>query len=154
MERAGIAGVQIAVVAAIHDNGIPNSLLPNPLSTELASQGLTFQPAPPVGYVVTCTNGLTAYLSGDTGQTAEMKVMAEFYHPGLARDQHRRHIYHRTHERGRGHEQPGAAEIGDSVPRKRGRYQWWGGDYGDQDRPVSESDGDARTCAVERPHNA
>jgi hypothetical protein len=84
VERAGIAEVQIAVVPAIHDNGIPNSLLPNPLSTELASQGLTFQPAPPVGYVVTFTNGLTAYLSGDTGQTAEMKVMAEFYHPGLA----------------------------------------------------------------------
>ena len=55
-----------------------------PFATELASQGLTFQPGPPVGYVVTFTNGLTAYLSGDTGQTAEMEVVAEFYHPGLA----------------------------------------------------------------------
>jgi L-ascorbate metabolism protein UlaG (beta-lactamase superfamily) len=84
VERPGSAGVQIAVVPAFHDNGIPNSLLADPLSTELASQGLTFQPAPPVGYVVTFTNGLTVYLSGDTGQTAEMKLVAEFYHPGLA----------------------------------------------------------------------
>ena len=84
VERAGRAGVQIAVVPAYHDNGIPDSLVPDPLSTELASQGLTFQPGPPIGYVVTFTNGLTAYLSGDTGQTAEMEVMREFYHPGLA----------------------------------------------------------------------
>jgi hypothetical protein len=52
VERAGSAGVQIAVVPAFHDNGIPNSLLTDPLSTELGSQGLTFQPAPPVGSVI------------------------------------------------------------------------------------------------------
>ena len=28
VERAGSAGVQIAIVPALHDNGIPNSLLP------------------------------------------------------------------------------------------------------------------------------
>ena len=35
---------------------------------------------PPTGYVVKFTNGLTAYLSGDTGIHTEMKTVVHDYH--------------------------------------------------------------------------
>ena len=35
---------------------------------------------PPTGYVVKFTNGLTAYLSGDTGIHTEMKTVVNEYH--------------------------------------------------------------------------
>jgi L-ascorbate metabolism protein UlaG (beta-lactamase superfamily) len=36
------------------------------------------------GYVLTFTNGLTVYLSGDTGPSSEMAVMRDLYYPQLA----------------------------------------------------------------------
>jgi L-ascorbate metabolism protein UlaG (beta-lactamase superfamily) len=82
VQRAGANGlVQISVVTAKHDNSIPVDLLANPLQTQLASQGLTLEPGEPVGYVITFSNGLTVYLSGDTGQTSDMSV--------VVRDQYR-----------------------------------------------------------------
>ena len=39
---------------------------------------------PPSGYVIRFTNGLTVYLSGDTGMHAEMKsVVADYYKANL-----------------------------------------------------------------------
>ena len=39
---------------------------------------------PPSGYVIRFTNGLTVYLSGDTGMHAEMKsVVADYYNANL-----------------------------------------------------------------------
>ena len=35
---------------------------------------------PPTGYVVRFTNGLTAYLSGDTGINSEMRTVVNEYH--------------------------------------------------------------------------
>jgi L-ascorbate metabolism protein UlaG (beta-lactamase superfamily) len=84
--RAGAAsGLQISIVTAKHDNSVPADLLSDPLMTELASQGLPFEAGEPVGYVITFTNGLTVYLSGDTGQTADMKLVVRGqYRAGLA----------------------------------------------------------------------
>ncbi len=82
VQRAGTTGrVRISVVTAKHDNSVPAALLSDPLKTELSLQGLAFQPGDPVGYLITFSNGLTAYLSGDTGQTADMRF--------IVRDQYR-----------------------------------------------------------------
>ena len=41
----------------------------------LNASGLTAYAGPPTGYVLTFSNGLVAYLSGDTGVTAEQKTV-------------------------------------------------------------------------------
>jgi L-ascorbate metabolism protein UlaG (beta-lactamase superfamily) len=51
----------------------------------LEAAGLTAYAGPPTGYVLTFSNGLVAYLSGDTGLTAEQKsVVADHYGAELA----------------------------------------------------------------------
>jgi L-ascorbate metabolism protein UlaG (beta-lactamase superfamily) len=81
IRAAGAAsGVQIALVHALHGNGLPNSLLAEPLVTGLAANGLSFSPGGPSGYVVIFTNGLRVYLSGDTGQTSDMSTVVKGYY--------------------------------------------------------------------------
>jgi len=75
------AGVQISVVTAKHDNLLPTDLLSGSAAAEFASQGLSLALGDPVGYIITFSNGLTAYLSGDTGQTSDMSA--------IVRDQYR-----------------------------------------------------------------
>jgi L-ascorbate metabolism protein UlaG (beta-lactamase superfamily) len=78
-------GVEISLVTAKHDNGVPADLLSNPLAGELASQGLLYEVGEPVGYIITFTNGLTVYLSGDTGLTSDMStVVRQQYQAELA----------------------------------------------------------------------
>ena len=43
----------------------------------LNSAGLTAYAGPPTGYVLTFSNGLVAYLSGDTGITAEQESVVQ-----------------------------------------------------------------------------
>ena len=51
----------------------------------LAANGAVLEYGPPTGYVVRFTNGLTAYLSGDTGIHSEMRtVVNEFHRANLA----------------------------------------------------------------------
>lgn len=77
--------VAITLVYALHANNVPRSLLTDPEKTNLAADDLSIPLGPPSGYVVKFTNGLTAYLSGDTGIHAEMKtVIHDFYRANLA----------------------------------------------------------------------
>jgi len=81
----GIAGVQIAIVPAHHDNNVNPSLLIDPLRAELVGNGLPASVGLSTGYVLTFSNGLRVYLSGDTGITSEMEtVVNRFYHAQLA----------------------------------------------------------------------
>jgi len=81
IRAAGAAsGVQFALVQALHGNALPNTLLNEPLTAGLAANGLSFSPGGPSGYVVTFTNGLRVYLSGDTGQTADMATVVKGYY--------------------------------------------------------------------------
>jgi len=81
VRAAGAAsGVQFALVQALHGNALPNSLLTDPLVTQLSSNGLSFSPGGPSGFVVTFTNGLRVYLSGDTGQTSDMSTIVKGYY--------------------------------------------------------------------------
>lgn len=80
-----IGGVSIASVPAVHSNGLSPSFLSQELAEALQANGLTAYVGPPGGYVVTFTNGLVVYLSGDTGITAEQDlVVQQFYKANLA----------------------------------------------------------------------
>lgn len=85
-KRAGAAqGVEITIVYASHANNVPLSLLSEAQRANLAPDDTSIVLGPPTGYVVKFTNGLVAYLSGDTGVHTEMKtVVNEFHHANLA----------------------------------------------------------------------
>lgn len=79
------SGVEITIVFASHANNVPLSLLSEAQRTALALDDAGLVLGPPTGYVVKFTNGLTAYLSGDTGIHTEMKtVVNEFHKANLA----------------------------------------------------------------------
>jgi L-ascorbate metabolism protein UlaG (beta-lactamase superfamily) len=78
-------GVEITIVYASHANNVPLSLLSEAQRAAHAQDGTGLALGPPTGYVVKFTNGLVAYLSGDTGIHTEMKtVVADFHKANLA----------------------------------------------------------------------
>ena len=80
-----IKGVEFTTVPAAHSNGINPAFISGPLSQHLQEAGVTAYAGPPTGYVITFSNGLVAYLSGDTGITAEQeKVVGDYYRAKLA----------------------------------------------------------------------
>jgi L-ascorbate metabolism protein UlaG (beta-lactamase superfamily) len=80
-KAAGAAsGVEVTIVYASHANNVPLSLLSEAQRTLHGADGTSVILGPPTGYVVKFTNGLTAYLSGDTGVHTEMKTVVRDYH--------------------------------------------------------------------------
>jgi L-ascorbate metabolism protein UlaG (beta-lactamase superfamily) len=80
-----VGGVSIASVPAVHSNGLNPAFLEKEHAEALQANGLTAYVGPPGGYVVSFTNGLVVYLSGDTGITAEQDlVVRRFYKANLA----------------------------------------------------------------------
>jgi L-ascorbate metabolism protein UlaG (beta-lactamase superfamily) len=78
-------GVQIALVQADHSNSIPRSLLTETEKTHLATDNLTGYVGNANGYVISFTNGLKVYLSGDTAIMGDMKsIIRGFYKVNLA----------------------------------------------------------------------
>jgi len=80
LTRSGSGSVRIATVPAAHRNGVPTQYVEPPG----LPAGLLLQVGPPVGYVIFFSNGLRAYLSGDTGVTNEMDMVGRLYRPTLA----------------------------------------------------------------------
>lgn len=70
-----VGGVTITTVPAAHSNGVNPAMLQGGLATLMKEAGLTAYVGPPTGYVITFSNGLVAYLSGDTGVTAEQETV-------------------------------------------------------------------------------
>lgn len=70
-----VGGVKVASVPAVHTNGLNPAFLTGEQAKALKESGLTAYVGPPGGYVVQFTNGLVAYLSGDTGITAEQDLV-------------------------------------------------------------------------------
>lgn len=70
-----VGGVTVTTVPAVHSNGIAPGMIGGPFADMLERAGLTAYAGPPTGYVLTFSNGLVAYLSGDTGVTAEQKMV-------------------------------------------------------------------------------
>jgi L-ascorbate metabolism protein UlaG (beta-lactamase superfamily) len=82
---AQVGGVRVATVPAVHTNGLPPEFLDKNLGDALRANGLTAYLGPPSGYILIFTNGLVAYLSGDTGITAEQDlVVRRHYRANLA----------------------------------------------------------------------
>jgi L-ascorbate metabolism protein UlaG (beta-lactamase superfamily) len=80
---AGAAhGVKISAVQAIHPGGIPAQLI------DAASPGTSGTPGyggEAIGLVLRFSNGLVAYLSGDTGMFGDMEaIIRRYYRPHLA----------------------------------------------------------------------
>lgn len=73
-------GVEIAIVYASHVNNAPPALLSEAQRAALKADGGILEYGPATGFVVKFTNGLVAYLSGDTGIHSEMKTIVNEYH--------------------------------------------------------------------------
>ena len=78
--RDAAQGVEITIVYASHANNVPLSLLSEAQRANLSPDDTSIILGPPTGYVVKFTNGLAAYLSGDTGIHTEMKTVVNEYH--------------------------------------------------------------------------
>jgi len=74
------AGVEVTIVPASHDSTVSRELLTDPQKAALAVDNTSLYLGPPSGYVIKFTNGLTVYMSGDTGIHAEMKTAVADYH--------------------------------------------------------------------------
>ncbi len=68
--------VEIVLVPAAHDSTAPIALLGEAARKELEPDNVSLSLGPPGGYVIRFTNGLIAYLTGDTGIHAEMQTVA------------------------------------------------------------------------------
>lgn len=80
-----VGGVTITTVPATHSNGIAGGMIGGELGDLLNAAGLTAYAGPPTGYVLTFSNGLVVYLSGDTGVTAEQDtVVRQLYNANLS----------------------------------------------------------------------
>ena len=80
-----IGGVQIATVPAMHSNGLDPDYFGSPLGKMMKEAGIAGDVGLATGYVLRFTNGLVAYLSGDTGITADQdKVVRGYYAAKLA----------------------------------------------------------------------
>jgi L-ascorbate metabolism protein UlaG (beta-lactamase superfamily) len=72
--------VEITLVPAAHDSTVPVALLGDAERKNLEPDNVSLTLGPPGGYVIRFTNGLTAYLTGDTGLHAEMQTVEHDYY--------------------------------------------------------------------------
>lgn len=70
-----VGGVGITTVPAVHSNGLSSEFIGGTLGESMDAAGITAYVGPPTGYVLKFSNGLVAYLSGDTGITAEQEIV-------------------------------------------------------------------------------
>jgi len=75
-----VGGVTIATVQAVHSNGLDPDYIGGELGKNMKDAGIAGYVGQATGYVLKFSNGLVAYLSGDTGITAEQdKVVRGHY---------------------------------------------------------------------------
>jgi len=80
-----VGGVKIAIVPVTHSNGIGSGFLDKNLGDMLKQNGLTAYAGPDNGYILSFSNGLVVYLSGDSGIFADQDVTVRgFYGAKLA----------------------------------------------------------------------
>jgi L-ascorbate metabolism protein UlaG (beta-lactamase superfamily) len=80
-----VAGVKIATVTAMHSNGLDPDYIAGDLGKNMKDAGIWGDVGLATGYVLTFSNGLVVYLSGDTGVTADQeRVVRDLYHARLA----------------------------------------------------------------------
>jgi len=80
-----VGGVRIATVTAMHSNGLDPDYIGGELGKGMKEAGIWGDVGLATGYVLRFSNGLVAYLSGDTGITADQdQVVRGLYHATLA----------------------------------------------------------------------
>jgi L-ascorbate metabolism protein UlaG (beta-lactamase superfamily) len=80
-----VGGVRIATVTAMHSNGLDPDYIGGDLGKAMKEAGIAGDVGLATGYVLRFSNGLVAYLSGDTGITADQElVVRNHYHAKLA----------------------------------------------------------------------
>jgi L-ascorbate metabolism protein UlaG (beta-lactamase superfamily) len=70
-----IGGVTIATVNALHSNGLDPDYIGGELGKGMKDAGIAGYVGEATGYVLTFSNGLVVYLSGDTGVTSEQDTV-------------------------------------------------------------------------------
>ena len=70
-----VGGVRIATVAALHSNGVDPDYIGGDLGKAMKDAGIAGDVGLATGYVLRFSNGLVAYLSGDTGITADQDLV-------------------------------------------------------------------------------
>ena len=75
-----VGGVGVSTVPAVHSNGVSHELIGGELGEALKAAGIAGYVGPPTGYILRFSNGLVAYLSGDTGMTAEQEVVVRGFY--------------------------------------------------------------------------
>ena len=79
-----VGGVRIATVTAMHSNGVDPDYIGGELGKAMKEAGIAGDVGLATGYVLRFSNGLVAYLSGDTGVTADQeRVVRDLYHAKL-----------------------------------------------------------------------
>jgi L-ascorbate metabolism protein UlaG (beta-lactamase superfamily) len=79
-----VGGVRIATVAALHSNGVDPDYIGGDLGKAMKAAGIAGDVGSATGYVLRFSNGLVAYLSGDTGILADQRlVIRDYYHAQL-----------------------------------------------------------------------
>jgi L-ascorbate metabolism protein UlaG (beta-lactamase superfamily) len=80
-----LGGVKIATVSALHSNGVDPEFIGGDLGKAMKAAGIAGDVGPATGYVLRFSNGLVAWLSGDTGILADQRlVVRDYYHASLA----------------------------------------------------------------------
>ena len=70
-----VGGVRIATVTALHSNGVDPDYIGGELGKAMKEAGIAGDVGLATGYVLRFSNGLVAYLSGDTGILADQEVV-------------------------------------------------------------------------------
>jgi L-ascorbate metabolism protein UlaG (beta-lactamase superfamily) len=70
-----LGGVTIATVPALHSNGLDPDYIGGELGKNMKDAGIAGYVGEATGYVLKFSNGLVAYLSGDTGMIAEQETV-------------------------------------------------------------------------------
>jgi len=70
-----VGGVTIATVTALHSNGLDPDYIGGELGKNMKDAGIAGYVGEATGYVLTFSNGLVVYLSGDTGITSEQDTV-------------------------------------------------------------------------------
>jgi L-ascorbate metabolism protein UlaG (beta-lactamase superfamily) len=80
-----VGGVRIATVLALHSNGVDPDFVGGELGKAMKEAGIAGDVGTATGYVLRFSNGLVAYLSGDTGIVADQeRVVRDYYKARLA----------------------------------------------------------------------
>jgi L-ascorbate metabolism protein UlaG (beta-lactamase superfamily) len=75
-----VGGVKIALIPAVHSNGLSPAFLNKNMADALKPDGLTAYVGPDNGYIITFSNGLVVYLSADTGLMSDMETVVNRYY--------------------------------------------------------------------------